>query len=80
MASLAVIVGLIFLIVFLSGPTIFLISKYHLLPRIIVKILAIFTICLGLWWTTIVVTPIRLIGLLTAYFGWRAIKNSRSDA
>lgn len=75
MASLALIVGLIFLVVLLSGPTIFFISKYHLLPRIIVQILAIATICLGLWWTTIVVTPIRLLGLLTAYLGWRAIKN-----
>lgn len=80
MASLALIVGLIFLVVLLSGPTIFIISKYRLLPRIIVQILAIIIIGLGLWWTTIVVTPIRLLGLLTAYLGWRAIKNSRSEA
>jgi len=80
MASLALIVGLIFLVVLLSGPTIFLISKYGLLPKTIIQILAIVTICLGLWWTTIVVTPIRLLGLLTAYLGWRAIKNSISEA
>lgn len=74
MASLAIIVGIIFLVVLLSGPIIYLISKYHLLPKIIIQILAIITICVGLWWTAIIVTPIRFLGLFTSYLAWKAIK------
>jgi hypothetical protein len=80
MASLAIIVGLIFLTVILSGPTVYLLSKIKILPRIIIQFLSILIFALGLWWIMIVVTPIRWLGLIPIYFGWLANKNSRSGA
>lgn len=78
MASLALIVGLIFLTVILSGPMVFLLSKYKILPRFIIQILSVGVIFLGLWWMFIVVTPIRFLGLFTAYLGCISFRGKHS--
>lgn len=80
MASLALLVSLIFLTVIFSGPIVFILSKYSVLPKTIIQLLSLLTIILGLWWFTITIMPVNFMGLLTAYFGWRAIQNSRIDA
>lgn len=79
MASLAIIVCVIFLVVLLSGPIVFILSKFTLFPKTIIQLLSMITIIVGLWWFMIMVTPVRFIGILSAYFGWRAIQNSRME-
>jgi hypothetical protein len=74
MASLALIVALIFLGLLIIGPTVVLLNKIAIIPKFIIWLLAIFSIFYGLWWIFIVVTPIRWIGLLPIYCGWLAIK------
>jgi hypothetical protein len=80
MASLALIVGIIFLIVVLSGPILYIIAKINILPYFIIDILAVIVLGLGLWWAFIIPTFIRFLGLLTALLGWKAMMLSRKDA
>jgi len=79
-ASLAIIVAIIFLIVLLSGPAIYLIAKLNILPQFIIDILSVIIIFIGLWWIVIIPTFIRFIGLLTALLAWKAMMLSRKSA
>jgi hypothetical protein len=80
MASLALVVAIIFLVVILSGPLLYLIAKINIVPYIIIDILGILVIGLGLWWTFTIPTFIRFLGLLTVLLGWKAMMLSRKDA
>jgi hypothetical protein len=75
-ASLAIIVSLIFLVVLLLGPTTYLLSRFNFVPQFIIWIMGIFCIVIGIWWFFVLpVNIIRFIGLLTAYLGWLAISS-----
>lgn len=78
MASLALLVSILLFGVLLSGPIVYCLSKIKIIPHIIIFLLSIITIMIGLWWLFIVPTPIRFIGLFSAYLGWLAIQNSRN--
>lgn len=80
MASLALIVAILFLFVLISGPLVYILSKFKFIPRILIIIISIPIILFGLWWTFIVPTPIRFIGLFSAYLAWLSIQNSRNVA
>jgi len=63
MASLALMVAIIFLSVIFSGPTIYLIGLVA--PRFVTAFLSIPVVLLGVWWLCVVPTwPVNLLGLL----------------
>ena len=74
MASLAFIVALMFLVVLLSGPLCFVISKIPFVPNWIKIILGFLTIFIGAWWFLLPIGPIRFIGILTALLGFYSIR------
>ena len=72
MASLAIIVSLIFLL----GPATYLLSRFNFVPQFIIWIMGLFCIAIGIWWFFVLpINIIRFIGLLTAYLGWLAIRS-----
>ncbi|NDB61546.1 hypothetical protein EB001_24365 [bacterium] len=76
MASLALLVSLIFLSVILLGPATFLLSKSRFIPSFIIWIMGVLSIVIGIWWFLILpFTIIGLFGLLTTYLGWLAIQS-----
>jgi hypothetical protein len=74
MASLALMVALLFLILIICGPILLILNKINIFPKAIIDFLAVLCILYGIWWIFIVVTPIRWIGLMPAYCGYLAIK------
>lgn len=76
MASLALLVSLIFLSIVLLGPATFLLSKSKFIPSFIIWIMGLFSIVLGIWWFLILpLNIIGFLGLFTAYLGWLAIQS-----
>jgi hypothetical protein len=74
MASLALIVGLIFLVVLFSGPLCFVLSKISFIPTWIVFVLGFLTIFIGAWWFLLPIGPIRYFGILTALLGFYSMR------
>jgi hypothetical protein len=77
MASLALIAGLIFLVVLISGPLVFLLSKLPFVPRWLSNCLAILTIFIGVWWFLLPISIVRYIGLLTALLGFWSLRKPK---
>lgn len=74
MASLALIAGLIFLLVLVSGPLVFLLSKTSFVPKWITNILAVLTIFIGVWWFLLPISIVRYIGIITALLGFYSLR------
>lgn len=75
MASLALLVALIFMIVVLLGPATWLLSKSRFIPRFVIFIMGTLCILIGVWWFMMPTNILRFFGLLTAYLGWVAIQS-----
>lgn len=73
MASLALLVALMFLFVVLLGPATWLLSKSRFIPRFVIYIMGFLSIVIGIYWCFLPVNLLRFFGLLTAYLGWVAI-------
>jgi len=80
MASLAIIVGLLFLTVLISGPLCFILSKIKIIPNLIINILSILVILIGVWWFCLPIGPIRYVGILTALLGYYSIRSKVEGA
>jgi len=80
MASLALLVTLIFLFVALLGPATWLLSKSRFIPRFIIYIMGILSILIGIYWCFLPVNLLKVFGLLTAYLGWIAIQSKDRGA
>lgn len=74
MASLALMAGLIFLVVLISGPLVFILSKLSFVPKWITNILGILTIFIGAWWFLLPISVVRYVGLITALLGFCSLK------
>ena len=72
MASLALMVSLLFMGILIIGPVVRLVNTF--LPSIIANLLSIVCIVYGSWWLFMVPTFIRWIGLWPIYCGWVAWK------
>jgi hypothetical protein len=72
MASLAVVVSFILLVVFLIGPLTYLMAKIGL-PKIVIYLFSSLSIVSGLWFMTIGL-PVWYMGLLPIYCGYISIK------
>jgi hypothetical protein len=75
MASLAIIVSIIFLVVLLSGPICFVLSGFNFIPTWIVVLLSLFTIVCGFWFFLLPITGVRYIGILSVLLGAVALNN-----
>ncbi len=69
MASLALVVGLMFLFSIMSGPLSYLLSKFSWIPKVFVWILAILNIGIGVWWILLPIGFVKYIGLSNICFG-----------
>ena len=78
MASLALVVSLMFLFVVLLGPATWLLSKSRFIPRFIIWIMGLASIFIGIYWFFLPVNVLKIFGLLTAYLGWVAIKSKET--
>ena len=75
MASLAILVSAIFLIILLSGPFCFIISGCSFVPTWLVVLLSIITIFSGLWFFVLPIPAIRYVGVLSVILGILSINN-----
>ena len=80
MASLAIIVVLLFLTVLISGPLCFILSKIKIIPNLIINILSILVMLVGVWWFCLPIGPIRFIGILTTLLGYYSIRSKVEGA
>ena len=69
MASLALLVSFIFLIVILLGPVSYLISLCQDIPVWIIWFLGLSNIVVGIWWFLLPLPAIRYIGLMDVWIG-----------
>ena len=74
MASLAIIVSLIFLVTILIGPICYLICSFKWMPFWIVYLLSALSIFVGIWWLILPINFIRFLGLLPIYCAYLSIK------
>jgi len=80
MASLALLVSLMFLFVVLLGPATWLLSKSRFIPKFIIYIMGLLSILIGIYWCFLPFNLLRFFGLLTAYLGWMAIQSKDRGA
>jgi hypothetical protein len=71
MASLALMVMLIFVFVVVSGPLSLLLHRLNL--KILAKITGIFAIAAGAWWCCVAPFPVSIIGGISALCGCKVI-------
>lgn len=75
MASLALLVTLMFLFVVLLGPLTWLLSRLDYIPDMVIWLLGLLSIGVGMYWFFLPVNFLKFFGLLTAYLGWVAIQS-----
>jgi len=75
MASLALLVTIIFLITILIGPITYLLSKIGF-PSILIYLLSIINIIIGINFC-LIATPVWYLGLLPIYCGYISIRVAR---
>jgi hypothetical protein len=78
MASLALLVAIIFLGMILIGPLLLLINKLNIFPKTIIQLLSVVCAIYGLWWIFTLITPIRWLGLLPIYCAYLATKSKEA--
>lgn len=78
MASLALLVALMFIVVALLGPATWLLSKSRFIPTFIIWVMGLLSIGIGMYWFFLPVNFLRFFGLLTAYLGWVAIQSKET--
>lgn len=77
MASLALVVSLIFLVVLLSGPVAALFAVLRL-PRLAI-LFGLAAAASGLWWAYVAPTSIGVVGLISFALGVLAANNGREQ-
>lgn len=76
MASLALLVSLIFIIVLLIGPLSYVLSLFDWMPRFIVWVLGLSCIFVGIWWFLLPIPAIRYYGLVDVFIGLKIVLGS----
>lgn len=66
MATLALMVSIIFIMVLFSGPVVFFLAKINRIPSAIIYTIGIITIFFGLWFCSLPIPAIRYAGLFSA--------------
>lgn len=73
MESLALVASLLFLVVLFIGPICYGLSFVSMIPNWIVYILSIFTGFVGLWWISLPLNIIRLLGIIPLYLAYISV-------
>ena len=73
MASLALVVSVLFLITILIGPVTYFLFVCNVAPKFIVFLLALFSIIIGLWWFLLPIPAIRYYGLIDIFIGLKVL-------
>jgi hypothetical protein len=73
MASLAIIVSLIFLCLVLIGPLSYILSLFGWMPNLIKYILSIICMIVGLWAVFIPVPLFRILGIINFLIGLKIV-------
>lgn len=73
MASLALIVSLIFFSMLMIGPVSLCLAYMKRVPTVIVQIISLISISFGLWWIFTLSTSIGIVGLVPVICGMKAI-------
>ena len=76
MASLAILVSLIFIFVIIIGPLSYLLSLFDWMPRFIVWLLGLSCIFIGVWWFLLPIPAIRYYGLVDIFIGLKIVLGS----
>jgi len=77
MASLALLVSIIFLSVLIIGPLSYILSLFDWMPRMIVWIMGLFCILVGGTTFTLPVVFLKVLGLIDIAIGFKIIADRR---
>lgn len=78
MASLALMVGLIFLGILLIGPISVGISHLQFVPNAIAYLFAMFSIIAGMWWFLLPTSAVRYLGIIPVFCGYYVINHRKT--
>jgi hypothetical protein len=70
MASLAILVFLLFLIVILVGPICYLLCSFKWMPKWMVWIFCLMSGIVGAWWLLLPIGVMRFLGFMPLYFAY----------
>lgn len=74
MASLALVVALMFMAALLIGPLSYLLSSFKIVPNWIVWIISIFAMFVGAYWFILPTGILRFVGLFSLYLGYLSLR------
>jgi hypothetical protein len=77
MASLAILVSILFLIVILIGPMCYILTSFEWMPKWIVWTFGLISIIIGGWWLCLPLPIVRFIGLLPIFLGIKIIQRKK---
>jgi hypothetical protein len=78
MASLALLVALIFLTVLTSGPFLYCLSFISIVPNWLIWFLCVPVTLIGIWWLSVVPTfPVNFIGIFPILFCYWSVQRRR---
>lgn len=80
MASLAMVVALMFLVALLIGPLCYLLSMIRIIPNWMIWILGMLTMFIGAYWFILPVGIVRFVGLFDILLGFLSIRKRNTNA
>lgn len=78
MASLALLVTILFLIVLFIGPATYILSRCRIIPKIITDILGLLSILIGIWFILLPIPSTRFLGLIPIFLGYKSIQRGHN--
>ena len=79
MASLALIVSLMFLAALLIGPITYLISLFSWVPKLVIGIFSLICLFIGIYSLLVPVPLFRILGLIDIAIGLRVLLSKRKN-
>lgn len=77
MASLALLVVIIFSSVILTGPFVYFLSWTKLIHKSIIFFTSAFCFLIGVYWISLPIWPINFLGIIPVLFSIWSVKNSK---
>ena len=79
MASLALVVALMFMTVLLIGPLSYVLSSIKLVPNWIVWIISLLSMFVGAYWFVLPTGILRFVGLMSIGLGYLALRKRNNN-
>jgi hypothetical protein len=77
MASLAILVTLMFLTTLFIGPICYIICSFKWMPKWIVILFSLMTAIVGFWWIMLPINLMRLLAIIPLYCAYLSLKNRK---